>query len=295
MALVAAQDTITLNIRGIEMRMLIPAFSDDAQAFKRMHLTRPEYQYEAVMVALLERILRQQAAPVFLDLGAFIGYYTLFAAGLLKDRARVYGIESNPRHVAVIRQAVALNNLTNAEVIQAVLSDCAEPVRSLGTEVFANSDGPGVLLQSETCDGLCRRLGIEPTVAKMDVHGFEGKILGGMKEVLGGALEYLLLELHPNAYLKKYTPGISRLMILDMLEEAGFKTYYLAGHRYSVADGLLRFEETGRFAYLPLNRETREMLLFDRAGYVFVVAAKSGLEDLLGPSLTDPGLENPGR
>jgi hypothetical protein len=44
--------------------------------------------------------------------------------------------------------------------------------------------------------------------------------------------------------------------------------------------------EEDRFAYVPLTRETRELLLFDRPLDVLVIASKTpGLAELLEPSV----------
>ncbi|HEY9843181.1 MAG: FkbM family methyltransferase [Candidatus Sericytochromatia bacterium] len=290
MTLISHQETMTFDIRGQQIQMLFPSDIPYAQKFKQVHLDRPGYEYEAVLMALLERVLKDQDAPEFLDLGSFIGYHSVVAAKMA-PKARVWAIESNPRFASVIEENFSLNGLENARVVHTALSDASETVRSIDNEVFAESSGAGTLLQAETGDAMCRRLGIKPTVAKMDVHGFEGKVIGGMKEVLAGPLQVLLLELHMNVYLEKYTPGITRMQILDALEAAGFRNYYLAGHRYSWSDGMQRFFETGRFAYQPLDRETRGMLLFDRHNTILVVSTKSPLEDLIGPSILDPSLE----
>lgn len=60
-----------------------------------------------------------------------------------------------------------------------------------------------------------------------------------------------MLELHKNAYLHKFAPDISRMQILDILEQAGFTNYYVADHRYTWSDGLKVFQEG---AVLLINR-----------------------------------------
>jgi FkbM family methyltransferase len=291
MKLLDYRETLVLDVRGTQVELLIPHYSKGAQIIKQHHLTRPNYEYEAVMAALVERLLDNVEAPQFLDIGAFIGYYTVLASKLIGDRGRVWAIESNERHVGVLQETIRLNRLHNAQAVHAALSDCVEPVRSFEEEVWTNTNGGGAVMEAETCDALCRRLGATPNVAKMDVHGFEGKVLGGMRDVLKCSLEYLLLELHQNAYINKFTPGITRAQILDALEAAGFRTYYVAGHHYQSVEARRRFRDTGRFAFLPLTRENRGMLLFDRYTQVFILAAKRPLEDAIGPSVADPGFE----
>jgi FkbM family methyltransferase len=282
-------DTImNLNVHGTAFRLIIPADNKSALNFKTVY--ERNGNYEAVMVALLTRILDSLPEPVFVDLGAFIGYYTFYCSQLLRGKAYVHSVESNPEYVELLHRTAALNGLDNVEIIHAALSDQVEPVRIAGTSVSAVAS-EGTPMQAVTFDAICRQKEFQPNVAKMDVHGFEGKILGGMEDVLRGSLRYLLLELHPNVYLERFTPGITRMQILNRLEAAGFRNYYLAGHRYTWSDGMRRYFETGSFAYQPLTRENRGMLLFDRHNHVLVVAAKHPLEDLVGPSVIDPSQE----
>lgn len=288
-----SQETLELNIQGVDSKLIIPEFNTPAQKWSKNFQARPDYQYEAVMVALLRKILEESADPVFADIGPFIGYYTIYAAKLLQmlDKGKVLAFESNPEYIQTLQENIELNAV-EAEVFHTVLSDREnEPLNILGSSVSVDTDAEGDVLQSTTLDKVCKDHQLHPTVAKMDVHGFEGKILGGMSEVLQNDLQYLLMELHPNIFLEKFAPGITRMHILDMLEDAGFTNYYIAGHRYSWSDGMRRFYETGEFAYQALTRENRGLLLFDRHNHVFVLSSKTPLEALIGPSSIDPSVE----
>lgn len=283
-------EAMKLSVHGVEFRLAIPTENDNAQHFRKLFQNRG--QYEAVMAAILAKLLQTMPDPVFVDIGAFLGYYTCYAAKLLQGRAMVYAVESNPDYVSTLNQAVRLNELDNARILHAALSDRVEPLRAVDNTVVADDgETKGHAVISTTFDALCGETGLKPTIAKMDVHGFEGRILGGMAETLHHSLQFLLLELHPNSYLRRYAPGISRMQILDRLEDAGFHNYLVAGHRYTWSDGMQVFFDTGRFAYQPLSRENRGMLLFDRHNHIFVLSSKEPLEPILGPSALDPSLE----
>lgn len=307
------RESMPLTVQGVDFQLVIPADSRQACHFREVYGRNG--QYEAVMTAILTRLLNGIERPVFADLGAFVGYYTAYAARLLQGRGEVFAVESNPAYAEVVGAALSLNHLDNARVFHAALSDREETLWAQGTTLHDGSrdrdaafkampehrttrpagvpgyDGEPVAVAAVTMDSLCARHGLAPNIAKMDVHGTEGKILGGMREVLRGPLQFLLLELHQNVYLRQYSPGIDRMRILDDLEDAGFHCYYVAGHRYTWSDGLKVFMESGRFAYQPLTRQTRDLLLFDRHGDIFVLAAKQAVEPILGPSVIDPGLE----
>lgn len=305
-------DTMSLSVHGVDFQLAIPRDSGNAQHFREVY--ERNGQYEAVMTAILARLLAVGERPVFADIGAFIGFYSVYAAQILKDRGSVFAIESNPAYTSAVRASLALNHVDSVPVLQAALWDREETLWAHGVTLQDGSsraakpfpmpehnpgqrkgshaeEGEAVAVQAVTLDRLCAQQGLSPTIAKMDVHGTEGKILGGMHDTLHGPLQFLLLELHKNAYLRKFAPDISRYQILDMLEDAGFRNYYVAGHRYTWSDGLKTFQDSGRFTYQPLTRETRAMLLFDRHADVFVLSSKQALEPILGPSILDPGLE----
>jgi FkbM family methyltransferase len=283
-------EAMNLSVHDVEFQLAIPAENDSAQRFRKLFQDRG--QYEAVMAAILAKLLQALPDPTFVDMGAFLGYYTCYAAKLLHGRAMVYAVESNPDYVSILNRAVLLNNLDNVHILHAALSDRIEPLLAVDNTVVADDgETKSHAITATTFDALCRETGLNPTIAKMDVHGFEGRILGGMEETLRHSLQFLLLELHPNNYLRRYAPGISRMQILDQLEDAGFHNYYVAGHRYTWSDGMQVFFDTGRFAYQPLSRENRGMLLFDRHNHIFVLSSKVPLEPILGPSALDPSLE----
>lgn len=305
-------ENMSLSVHGTEFQLMIPADSINAQHFRQVF--ERNGQYEAVMTAILARLLAAAEQPVFADLGAFIGYYSVYAAKLLQGRGSVFAVESNPAYTDTVKAALALNCIEDVRVFQAALWDREETLWANGVTLQDGSarantpfvmpehnpklavgspseEGETVAIQAITMDQLCAQHDLSPTIVKMDVHGTEGKILKGMHDTLHGPVQFLMLELHKNAYLRKYAPDISRMQILDMLEDAGFTNYYVAGHRYTWSDGLATFQDSGRFTYQPLTSETRAMLLFDRYTDVFVLSAKQALEPILGPSILDPSLE----
>lgn len=305
-------ENMSLSVHGVDFQLAIPAGSTNAQHFREVY--QRNGQYEAVMTAVLARLLAASERPVFADIGAFIGFYAVYAAKLLQGRGEVFALESNPAYAATVKTALALNKIEEVRVFQAALWDREETLWANGVTLQDGSarantpfpmpehspgqrtgsyteEGEAVAVQATTMDQLCAKHGLAPGIVKMDVHGTEGKILRGMHETLNGPVQFLMLELHKNAYLRKFAPDISRMQILDLLEQAGFTNYYVAGHRYTWSDGLTAFQESGRFTYQPLTRETRAMLLFDRHADVFVLSAKQALEPILGPSMLDPGLE----
>jgi FkbM family methyltransferase len=240
--------------------------------------------YEPMMLACLTRLLQRTATPQFMDIGAFMGYYACYASALLGGRQEVYAIESNPLYAEAIREAARVNGFSRLRVFQAALSNQVEPVSI--QHVIVRHDVTSCEA-TVTLDDLCNREHLSPTIVKMDVHGAEGKIVLGMQDTLT-RVECLLLEIHRLAWIREFSPGITRTAMLDVLEDAGLTLYYVAGH--PAREERPRFQEllAGReYSYRRLDRQARDLLLFDRREDEFVLALRhDDIESLLGPSIS---------
>ena len=222
-----------------------------------------------------------------MDIGAFLGYYACYASALFGGRQEVYAIESNPLFANAIRESARVNGFSQLRVFQAALSDRVEPVsvQGLTTRHDANSRDATI-----TLDDLCDREHLRPTIIKMDVHGAEGKIVLGMRDTLA-EVECMLLEMHNLPYMQEYSPGVTRTVMLDALEDAGLTLYYVAGHHaFAREEFACSFQELlagSAYSYRKLDRQARDLLLFDRWGDEFVLALRhDDIKSLLGPNVS---------
>ena len=277
-----APGIVSMSVGAVRFQLSIVG---DRPSVQRMYqeLAMTHAVYEPVMLACLTRILKKTAQPRFMDIGAYMGYYACYVAELLGDGHPVYAVESNPIYADAVRESARLNQSHHLRVYHAALSDRASPVGIEADAVLAEPATSQTMI-STTLDDLCRREHLQPTVVKMDVHGAEGKVVLGMRSVLA-TVEFLLLELHPLGWLKTYSPGVTRDQILDTLEACGLTVFYVSGHRRTHADRFQEFLNTDTFSYMRLDRQTRELLLFDRREDIFLLASRSDdIESLLGPS-----------
>lgn len=245
--------------------------------------------FELVMLECLTRLLRRSEEPVFIDVGAFMGHYACYAAALLNDRQETYAIDSNPDFYAGIVKSIQLNNFSKLKPFNAVLSDRTENAAIVNQAVLP-SESSGTV-RTITLDALCRREQIEPKIVKIDVHGGEGKVLTGMQEIMGRSVEYILLELHPNSTVRKHSGEIGSSEILSLLSRTGFHVFRVAGHRYYDGPGELGRALKEGFAYRRLDRQSADLLLFDRSLDVFLLCSRTpDIAGVLGASVIDPGL-----
>jgi hypothetical protein len=119
-----------------------------------------------------------------------------------------------------------------------------ESIQHLGRTVRRRPDEFAV--QAVDFDSWAEEHDIQPTVAKVDVHGAEGMVLGGMPRALSDHLEALLIEIHPSQMLLRY----SHRDILAMLGDAGFSVFEVENFRTSI-----------RPTITPLEGERQERLV----------------------------------
>ncbi len=148
----------------------------------------------------------------FVDVGAWIGPTTLFAANFAK---RVISVEADPVAAAQLKRNIALNPLlsTKIKVIEKAISECAGTVKlgartgrgdSMSSVLFAGNsdawDAPTI-----TPAALAYELRHEEKIfIKMDIEGGEYRVLPHFGSVAALPKTTFLVAFHP-----KYLPGNS--------------------------------------------------------------------------------------
>jgi FkbM family methyltransferase len=167
------------------------------------------YQKEPVTIQWLRTM---PEGAVFADVGANVGMYTVFAA--LVRAAQVVAFEPESRNYRVLNENLRLNHLQ-----ERVLALCAALSDRSGVErLYLSEVGEGA-----SCHSLGEAVGFDlkprasafvqgavalrfdelalpcPDYIKIDVDGFEHKVIGGMEKTLREAkVRSLLVELNPS-------------------------------------------------------------------------------------------------
>jgi len=195
--------------------------------------------------------LLKPGAVVF-DIGANIGAHALPLARALRDQGRVYAIEPTDWAFQKLRANLNLNPdlKSTLELRQMALSDSdgGVPDRFHSSwNLKKDGDHPihgGVLhslkhAERSTLDGLVQeiRLG-RLDVVKLDVDGFEYRILKGGRETLKRFKPSIVLELTPYTLEEQ---GDSLSLLLDLLIEEGYELWSETGkHRLPMNSDALR-------------------------------------------------------
>ena len=169
----------------------------DLRAFGRL---------EPRTTALFERMLRP--GDSFVDVGAHVGYHALLAARLVGASGRIFAIDPQPYNCAKILANAELNGFTNIAVVAAAVAEAdgfiALKNQSRQDKARLTLAGPGVndgaltfVVPKITLRWLLETYELRPvTLLKIDVEGFELKVLNGAGDAMR-AVENIVFEVLP--------------------------------------------------------------------------------------------------
>ena len=168
--------------------------------------------HELEVTTLLEAKLR--ASDIFFDIGANAGYFSALALGC--GVSSVIAFEPDPDTCNVMQQQFAINNWDPSRwrIAQLGLSD-REGYQDLIRGSDAGESGFGdwpyrevvgrLRVKVSSLDDFCRRYEIRPTVIKIDVEGWEFRVLNGADKVLSAPDTRLIVfeaEIMPTGEIK---------------------------------------------------------------------------------------------
>ncbi|HET7108886.1 MAG TPA: FkbM family methyltransferase [Candidatus Acidoferrum sp.] len=143
----------------------------------------------------------------FYDVGANIGFFSLMAARLVGPQGRVVSFEADPEIAARLRENLARNQFTHAQVEEkAVWSEPAvvsfarvdpntSPDRGLG-HVSTNGSTPGTISVDAVSLDQYAQSHAAPDFLKCDVEGAELAVFEGAAKLLSGRRTIFLVEMH---------------------------------------------------------------------------------------------------
>ena len=135
------------------------------------------------------------------DIGANRGQFTLAAASIVGPEGRVVSFEPNPAQAAVLKRDLERNAIGNVTVHEAGLSD--EPARMTLCVPNINSGGAsfgGFASEGQAIDDIPVLVGdqllagVRPDFIKIDVEGFELRVLKGLQRTITASQPLILTE-----------------------------------------------------------------------------------------------------
>ena len=166
----------------------------------------------------------------FFDIGANEAFVSLLACSgeFARGRVRALCFDPSPEALAVASQNVQLNAF-NIDLFPIGLSDVvgkATLVLQDADSSFAGRDifpaATGVEAEVTTLDAFCSGSGIYPDIIKIDVEGWEPKVLAGAEKVLRERRPVLFSEVNPKMLS---AAGSSVRELLSLLRSLGYDLY----------------------------------------------------------------------
>lgn len=200
--------------------------------------------YEEQSLKLTIDLLTKTHNPVFVDIGANIGLFSLPCAQVPK--ITLYAIEPTAKNFWKLQQNFELNNNStpNLHLLNVALSNTTEfsyisnPVESNdGTfRIEGVPSGKSYLTHLTTFDKIIKHYEITNIdVLKMDVEGFEGKVFEGFK---------LINEVRPKNIIMEFSDYVERVgynkqEIYDSLINLGYESFMVDGQLLTTPNNLI--------------------------------------------------------
>lgn len=168
-----------------------------------------------------------KSARTVVDVGANTGVYSLLACAVNPD-ANVLAFEPVPRVYERLCQNVELNSFgSRCRIANSAVSDHVGAAKfhvphndlpcssSLDTDGFRNMEGTLIDVPVTTLDAACKDVGLIDLV-KIDVEGFEDKVLMGMPKILEESKPALIIECNPDGPIQA---------VQAILEDCGYEFF----------------------------------------------------------------------
>jgi len=163
-----------------------------------------------------------QADSVFWDVGANVGFYSLLASELVGS-GKVFAFEPVPRNLSYLREHLALNRVTNVEVLPTAVSDknghSSFEIEETGLMGHLLGEG-SMTVSTVTLDSLVEEGKVlPPGYVKMDIEGAELLALRGASDTFQ--------QFHPVLFLATHGRDVHRECCL-LLESWGYEYQLLS-------------------------------------------------------------------
>jgi FkbM family methyltransferase len=150
----------------------------------------------------------------FIDIGAHIGFYSLFFSTLL-NAGKVFSYEANKKNFIKLKKNILLNKFKNIECYNFGISSHNGKTRLYDTSLY-NEGGHFINLEDKSVNKKFKIIKIfkldsllknynKNLFIKIDVEGHEMHVLSGMKNILKKANCFLIVETGNGKHLKNIT------------------------------------------------------------------------------------------
>jgi FkbM family methyltransferase len=208
------------TINGTDSLLVLPRFRGVAESYEPNFWT--------------QMMAEVQPGSIVVDVGAYIGLYTVAIAKRLGPSGKVIAFEPDPDSFASLKAHVELNQVAGrVELVQAAATTengtvPFESGRHSSMSRIAGEEAQGTYrVKAVRLDTILAESRVD--ILKIDVEGFEEQVVRGASGILGNrelAPPTIFIEVHPYAWKEV---GVTSQSLLRLLREAGYEVFDLLG------------------------------------------------------------------
>lgn len=178
---------------------------------------------EVGTLRVLDEFLKE--GDIFVDVGAYVGFFSIYASKRVGRKGKVLAFEPNPPAYRILLKNLTLNDVPNVIAFNVALGS-REEYRHIRTPkgrppsetTLLSGEEGGFRVRVRRLDDVLDELGIDRVrMVKIDVEGWENEVLKGMERTLERSHPILIVEKGPlflGGYLhlleKGYRPFVLR-------------------------------------------------------------------------------------
>lgn len=201
-------------------------------------------------------------AKTILDIGSNRGEFAL-AAAAIDPGAKIISFEPNPNIVAIFQEDIARNHISNIELRPYGLSDRDStlslhvPFDNSGAASFGGADTEAYVVEVPVHVGDDVLGDVSPDLIKIDVEGFEGRVVKGLEKLIARCRPIIISEFCPVTLGRC---GSSPDELKAYMETLGYRGFGMGIRRTGLMDFELALEGVDTdMAWLPNHIQPEEI------------------------------------
>jgi FkbM family methyltransferase len=163
------------------------------------------------------------------DIGALYGYFSLISNNIFK-KLEVYSFEMNPHSYLMLKNNIISNDdIKNFKLINVGLSNLSKLDAQVNINGFILHENGAVSLDLLTVDKFAFLTDSKPDLIKIDVEGYQSKIIPGATNVIQRYKPYIIAEFDNLETMRQL--GTTNKEVFSPLFKLGYKMYWCKNHR----------------------------------------------------------------
>lgn len=190
-------------------------------------------RWELNCIKYISNIIRK--GQTILDVGAWIGPYTLLFSKLTQATGSVYAFDPDPKALNILQENIEKNCLTNVRIEKICVSSSVGKAE-FGTCRLGKSKShliehrkrvglTEIIVETTTIDKFCEENAICPDGIKIDVEGAEGLVIEGCRNIIEKFSPWVLLEFHGSHMSEK-----ERIINWHKIVESAKRVIFIGGN-----------------------------------------------------------------